>query len=86
MEEKKCQGICENCEPMTMGEWLVTILITCIPLIGIIMLFVWAFGSGVKPSKSNWAKANLIWMAISFVFCCMFFSTIIAALSGMSGY
>lgn len=51
-------------EPVTVGEWLLTYLILAIPLIGIIMLFVWAFGSDVKPSKKSFAQANLIFAAI----------------------
>ena len=46
------------------GEWVLTFLISAIPLIGFIMLFVWAFGSGTNESKANWAKATLIWFAI----------------------
>jgi len=46
------------------GEWVLTLLITAIPLVGFIMLFVWAFGSGTNESKANWAKATLIWFAI----------------------
>jgi hypothetical protein len=38
-----------------------------IPLVNIIMLFVWAFGGGAPPSKANWAKASLIWLAIFIV-------------------
>ena len=49
--------------PVSVGEWMVTYLLMLLPLVNIIMLFVWAFGDS-KPSKSNWAKANLIWMAI----------------------
>ena len=47
-------------------DWLVTLLLASIPLIGFIMLFVWAFGSDTNPNKANWAKAGLIWMAIIF--------------------
>ena len=43
-----------------LGEWIVTGLITLIPLVGLIMMFVWAFGSNTKPSKANWAKASLL--------------------------
>ena len=46
------------------GEWILTFLITSIPIVGFIMLFVWAFGSNTNESKSNWAKAALIWFAI----------------------
>ncbi len=49
------------------SEWFLTLLITAIPIVGFVMLFVWAFGSGANPSKANWAKATLIWMAIGLV-------------------
>ena len=54
-------------QPMSMGEWMITMLLTAIPVVGIIMLFVWAFGGGAAPSKKNWARAALVWMAISVV-------------------
>ena len=50
------------------NEWVVTLLIAAIPLINIIMLFVWAFGGSTNPNKANWAKASLIWIAIIFGF------------------
>lgn len=53
-----------NQVPVKTGEWVLTFLITSIPLVGFIMLFVWAFGSGTNESKANWAKAALIWFAI----------------------
>ncbi len=62
----------QNKKPMTTGEWVVTLLITFIPLVGLIMLFVWAFGSGTPVCKANWAKATLIWMAIGLVLFLLF--------------
>lgn len=38
-----------------------------IPLVNLIMLFVWAFG-GSNPSKANFAKASLMWALIGIVF------------------
>lgn len=55
-----------NDEPMTIGEWLLTIFITSIPCVGLIMLFVWGFGNGNK-SRSNYCKAMLIWELIALV-------------------
>jgi hypothetical protein len=57
----------QNKPVLSVGDWFVTILITAIPLVGLIMLFVWAFGSGTNPNKANWAKAQLIWMLIAIV-------------------
>jgi len=36
--------------------------------VGFIMLFVWAFGNNAHPSKSNWAKATLLWYVVGVVF------------------
>ena len=52
---------------MTVGEWALTILLTCIPCVNIIMLLIWAFGSSAPKTKSNWAKAQLIFVAIGIV-------------------
>ena len=41
-------------EPMTIGEWMITLLIMLIPCVNIIMAFVWAFSSKEKKSKSNY--------------------------------
>lgn len=49
--------------PVSVGDWMLTYILLCIPLINIIMLFVWAFGSSPE-SKANWAKATLLWMVI----------------------
>ena len=57
----------ENNDVVTTGNWIITYLIMCIPLINIIMLFVWAFGGGAQASKANWAKASLIWLVIVFI-------------------
>lgn len=54
-------------EPVSFGDWMVTMLLMCIPCVNIIMLFVWGFGSGTKKSKSNYCKAMLVWMVIATV-------------------
>lgn len=52
---------------MTFGEWMITILITAIPLVNIIMLIVWAVSSTDNPNRINWARATLAWFAILIV-------------------
>lgn len=51
--------------PVKVTEWMLTMIISGIPIINIIMLFVWAFGSRVPTSKRNWARAILIFGAIT---------------------
>jgi len=60
-------------EEVSVGDWMITILISAIPLVGLIMLFVWAFGGGAPASKKNWAIATLIWYAIAIVLLIIFF-------------
>lgn len=47
-------------EPMSVKEWLITDLLMMIPCVNLILVFVWAFSSSEKKSKSNYFKANLI--------------------------
>ena len=45
---------------ISLGEWIITFIVLAIPLVNIIMLFVWAFSGGTNPSKQNFCKATLI--------------------------
>lgn len=54
-------------EVVKTSDWVITLLLTAIPVVGIIMLFVWAFSGGTNPNKANWAKAALIWMLVLIV-------------------
>lgn len=70
MENEKTQSIPKNeiqYQPMSIGDWIITGIIFAIPIIGFVMLFVWAFGSNTQLSKANWAKATLIFIGISIV-------------------
>lgn len=51
-------------EHMTLKDWMITMLIMFIPCVNIVMMFVWAFGSNVNPSKKTYFQAVLIWGAI----------------------
>ena len=51
-------------EELRVSDWLIIYLILSIPLINLIMLFVWAFGDEKNNTKRKWAKANLLLVAI----------------------
>jgi len=53
--------------PVTLGQWMLTMLISAIPIVNIIMFFVWGFSKSTQPSKANWAKATLIYVAIGVI-------------------
>jgi len=45
---------------MSVKDWVITIILTGIPLVGLILLFVWAFGNDGNQTRSNYAKGMLI--------------------------
>ncbi len=53
---------------VSVGNWIVTYILLCIPIVNIVLLFVWAFGSNTPESKANWAKAMLLLMLIGIAF------------------
>ncbi len=65
---------------MSVKDWLITLIITAIPIVGLIMLFVWGFGSSAPATKANWAKAVLIFYLIMIV---LYFVFGAALLGGM---
>ena len=58
-------------EPISVGGWIGRMLIPCIPLVGglvyLIMLFIWSGDQTKEETFRNWAKAQLIVMAIVLV-------------------
>lgn len=62
-----CQnnGQTELEEPVKISEWVLALVLMLIPCVNIIMMFVWAFSSTEKKSKSNFFKAYLIFFGIS---------------------
>ena len=54
----------ENNNVLSVKDWAIIIFITSIPLIGFIMLFVWAFSDNTNLNKKNWAKGYLLIMLI----------------------
>ncbi|MCL1791166.1 MAG: hypothetical protein FWG40_07395 [Peptococcaceae bacterium] len=50
----------------TLG-WIGRFILLCIPVVGFIFLFVWAFGNNPRRSLKTFARANLVLTAISIV-------------------
>lgn len=70
---------------MSVGEWIITLLITAIPIVGFVMLFVWGFGSTTNPTKANFAKASLIFLAVGVVLWFLVFGAIFTAIMSNMG-
>ena len=56
-----------NPPPVSVKDWLVTILVMIIPVVNIIMMLVWAFSRSTNPSKSNYFKAQLLLFVVGLV-------------------
>ncbi|MEP0711568.1 hypothetical protein [Algoriphagus sp.] len=52
--------------PTSLGEWVIAVLVKRLPLIGLVMLIIWATDKNTDPEKANWAKAELIVKLIIF--------------------
>lgn len=53
-----------NTNVVSVKSWLGTLALLIIPVVNIILLFVWAFGGDTNLNRRNFAKAQLILMAI----------------------
>lgn len=51
-------------QEMSVGQWVLTIFLSALSIVGLILLFIWAFGDTPQPKK-NYARAMLIWQAIA---------------------
>jgi hypothetical protein len=73
-------------DPLRVGQYLGMFISLCIPIINIILLFVWGFGSGVNLNKKNYARAVLIILAILIGLWIICGSIIMGIISGIFGY
>ena len=69
-------------QPVSIGGWIGVMLLTCLPIVNLIMLFVWAFSSSTKKSLKNYARAALILALIGVVLVVVV--SIILAVCGIS--
>jgi uncharacterized membrane protein YidH (DUF202 family) len=56
-----------NNQVISVKEWILTMIILAIPLLNLIMLFIWSFSQSVNINKRNYSRATLILMAIALV-------------------
>ena len=54
-------------EPITTGGYIGIMLLMCIPIVGQILMIVWALGGCRKINKRNLARASLIMMVVALV-------------------
>jgi len=75
----------KNTSTVSVGDWIVTIILSSLPFINIILLLVWAFSSDTPVSKANWAKATLIISAAIIILVICFYGIIFALAASIIG-
>ena len=66
----------KNQDTLTVGDWMIILLLISIPIVNIIMLFVWALSSDTNETKSNFAKATLMWFVVIIILWVLFFASL----------
>jgi hypothetical protein len=65
---------------VSVKEWVINLIVLCIPVVNIVFLFIWGIRQGdINETKRNWAKASLILIAIGIGLAILFY-VIIAAI------
>ncbi len=72
-------------EVLSVGQYIVMFLLLCIPIVNVILLFVWSFGSATPLNKKNFARAALIMGAISVILWIIAGGAIMGILGGITG-
>ena len=67
----------KNQDTLTVGDWMIILLLISIPVINIIMLFVWALSSDTNETKSNFAKAVLMWFVVIIILWILLFASLV---------
>ena len=65
---------------MTLVQWLLTLIISAIPCVGLVFLIIWAVGNGEYTARKTFAQAYLIVMVVIYVI-----SFIIGFITGAAG-
>lgn len=68
---------------MSLGQWMITLLITAIPCVNIVMLFVWGFGAG-NENRKNYCRAVLIFTGIVIVLYFLLFLVLGVSMASLS--
>lgn len=71
---------------LSLKDWVITLLISAIPVVGFVMLLVWAFSDSTNPNKKNWSRAALIFVAAMFVLYIVFAFLFMGAIMSSGGF
>lgn len=69
--------------PMSLGDWMITLLLLYLPIVNIVMLIIWSVDSKTSTTKKHFAWATLIFMGIGIVLSIIFSSILVAMIAAM---
>ena len=49
----------QQAKVVSVQEWVIALVVMFLPIVNVVMMLVWAFGSNTNPSKANVFKAQL---------------------------
>ncbi|MDD2980387.1 MAG: hypothetical protein PHN80_10485 [Hespellia sp.] len=70
--------------PTTLGDWIIILVLSGIPCVGIVMQFIWAFSKSGNTNRKQFARAILILKGI--IWGLMLLAFVFAEISGVSSY
>lgn len=68
---------------MKLAEWIATWILLILPVVNIIMLFVWAFDQKGNPNRRNFARASLIMFASGMILSAYMLGSVIGTLGSL---
>ena len=72
-------------EPLRVGQYIGMLLLMFVPILSVILLFMWSFGSSVNLNKKYFARAILIVSAIGIVLSIIFSTALIGIVGELFG-
>ncbi|MDD2956255.1 MAG: zinc ribbon domain-containing protein [Oscillospiraceae bacterium] len=72
-------------EPLRVGQYIGMLLLMIVPILSVVLLFVWSFGGSVNLNKKNFARAMLIVSAIGIVLSIIFSTALIGIVGELFG-
>ncbi len=76
----RAPGAYGGAEVMTTGQFILAILLSGIPIVGFILLLVWALSKKTNPNKRNWARAQLVFLVLLLIVMAVFYGSLLASL------
>jgi hypothetical protein len=72
-----------DARPLTVGEWMFTLLVLAIPLLNLLAYFYWALADGVNLNRKRFCQASILWVLI-LIGVGVFGVVVMAALGGLA--